>query len=300
MTTASTLARTTTLAIATCKQGKTTAIVQRPHSIVGKLQNTLWSRDLTRQQLQTSIPSLAPLHNMDECTSALRNSTLGDPGVDTSGLHKFIAANKLPESSPHTPHAHRLALQVAHNLRFQQGWTGIRLHYQPCLYATAKVLPRPVISGIPPKRLYVHPDEQIELLQRQRDQGKAGWPEVAAEREWVVSTQLREAWTLRRFAEVFDALAAVPPEDEGGKIDFEAKLRRSHSIDGKVKVEDEGSPEGLRPLGRAVSVDREIPQAAQNPWRTGQPKRMLLATLDDDSTVVYYVVHDGLVKPRQN
>ena len=31
-----------------------------------------------------------------------------------------------------------------------------------------------------------------------------------------------------------------------------------------------------------------------------QPKRLLLATLDDDSTVVYYIVHDGIVKPRQN
>lgn len=35
-------------------------------------------------------------------------------------------------------------------------------------------------------------------------------------------------------------------------------------------------------------------------WRTTQPKRILLATLDDDSTVVYYIVHDGVVKPRQN
>ena len=29
-------------------------------------------------------------------------------------------------------------------------------------------------------------------------------------------------------------------------------------------------------------------------------KRVLLATLGDDSTVVYYIVHDGMVKPRQN
>ena len=37
-----------------------------------------------------------------------------------------------------------------------------------------------------------------------------------------------------------------------------------------------------------------------NKWRTTQPKRLLLAILDDDSTIVYYIVHDGLVKPRQN
>ena len=29
-------------------------------------------------------------------------------------------------------------------------------------------------------------------------------------------------------------------------------------------------------------------------------QRVLLATLGDDSTVVYYIVHDGMVKPRQN
>ena len=29
-------------------------------------------------------------------------------------------------------------------------------------------------------------------------------------------------------------------------------------------------------------------------------KRVLLAILGDDSTIVYYIVHDGIVKPRQN
>lgn len=29
-------------------------------------------------------------------------------------------------------------------------------------------------------------------------------------------------------------------------------------------------------------------------------KRILLATLHDDSTIVYYIMHDGIVKPRQN
>jgi len=29
-------------------------------------------------------------------------------------------------------------------------------------------------------------------------------------------------------------------------------------------------------------------------------KRLLLAVVSDDSTVVYYFVHDGIVKPRQN
>lgn len=35
-------------------------------------------------------------------------------------------------------------------------------------------------------------------------------------------------------------------------------------------------------------------------WPGDDTKRALLATVDEDSTVVYYVVHDGIVKPRQN
>ena len=74
--------------------------------------------------------------------------------------------------------------------------------------------------------------------------------DVPVEREWVLPTHLREKWSLRRFAEVFDAIGEVPP---GGK-------------------------EGKRRGG----------------------KRVLLATVADDSTIVYYIVHDGIVKPRQN
>lgn len=32
----------------------------------------------------------------------------------------------------------------------------------------------------------------------------------------------------------------------------------------------------------------------------GRPKRLSLGLLNDDGTVVYYFVHDGVVKPRQN
>ena len=43
-----------------------------------------------------------------------------------------------------------------------------------------------------------------------------------------------------------------------------------------------------------------ISQVGKN-WRGDErQKRVLLATLHDDSTVVYYIMHDGIVKPRQN
>ncbi|EMD00587.1 hypothetical protein BAUCODRAFT_60840 [Baudoinia panamericana UAMH 10762] len=151
-----------------------------------------------------------------------------------------------------------LALQIAHNLRFAHDWTELRIHYEG--FSGSGSLPRPVISGLPPKRLYVHPDEQIELLEKQRKQGSTKPLELAPEREWVLPSQLHEQWTLGRFAEVFDALDAIP----------------------------------------SVTSDDRATGHVTSHWRTEQPKRLLLATIDTDSTVVYYVLHNGIVKPRQN
>jgi len=249
-------------------------------------------------------------HIMDD-SSPSTNSTSPLPSPlennPLSGLHQFSLANKLPKDAPHPPHAHTLALQIAHNLRFQHGWTDIRLHYHPSRQAAAPSLPRPVISGIPPQRLYMHPDEQIDVLQRQREKGKAGWPDVSPEREWVVASQLQESWTLRRFAEMFDALSTVPEEKEGGALFFAS----SSDVNGNGTTSRSASPwsnpDGLGVVngagarnGESKAVNGQATAAKPNRWRTGQPKRLLLATLDDDSTVVYYIVHDGLVKPRQN
>jgi tRNA-splicing endonuclease subunit Sen15 len=93
-------------------------------------------------------------------------------------------------------------------------------------------------------------------------EGGDGKLDPKPEREWVLPTHLKEEWSLRRFAEIFNSIGLVPPE------------------------EDHTQPERL-------NQDNEI-----NRWRT--TKRVLLATLQDDSTVVYYIVHDGIVKPRQN
>ena len=156
-----------------------------------------------------------------------------------------------------------------------------------------KSLPRPILSGLPPKRLYVHPDEQVEVLQmlkNERDSAGSGSGQglgmreldevLKREREWVLPSHLREKWSLRRFGEVFDAVAAVPRVGEGVGV-FEER-----GVLGGVETE----------RGEAVSEGAE----EVNEWRMKMPKRLLLATLDDDSTVVYYIVHDGIVKPRQN
>lgn len=117
-----------------------------------------------------------------------------------------------------------------------------------------------MVSGLPPQRLYIHPDEQIALLQTQKALGKSGLGDVKAEREWILPSHLREKWNLRRFAEVFARVGLVPPPSEEEQQDEE--------------------------------------QEEVNKFR--EKKRVLLATVDDDSTIVYYIVHDGIVKPRQN
>lgn len=90
--------------------------------------------------------------------------------------------------------------------------------------------------------------------------------DVGVEREWVLPTRLREKWTLRRFGEVFDGVAEEPPGNEE-----------------MTGAGEDGEGEGEKVKGK----------------RRGG-KRVLLATVGDDSTVVYYIVHDGIVKPRQN
>ncbi|KAK4634036.1 putative tRNA-splicing endonuclease subunit tsp-1 [Fulvia fulva] len=186
-----------------------------------------------------------------------------------SELQKLLNSHPMSPSSTQDSDLHNLALQIAHNLRYQHLWTDVRLHTNKP--ETSQPLSRPILSGIPPRRLYVHPDEQIELLQQQKDQGKTGMPELEPQREWVLPSHLREKWTLRRFGATFDAMGTEQGEGEGkGELLFDAEERA-------VEDENKGSK-----------------------WRSNLPKRLLLATLEDDSTVVYYIVHDGIVKPRQN
>ncbi|KXT06451.1 hypothetical protein AC578_6111 [Pseudocercospora eumusae] len=182
-------------------------------------------------------------------------------------------------SPHHATELYHLAIQIAHNLRYQHLWTNICLHtLSP--HPNHDALPRPMISGVPPQRLYVHPDEQIELLQKQKDEGKScGMPELSREREWVLPSHLREKWSLRRFGQTFNALTVVPPSPSPSTTPAGELLFDHH--DSTTHAGEHLEPEPSK-------------------WRTSLPKRLLLATLDDDSTVVYYIVHDGLVKPRQN
>ncbi|KAI0180881.1 tRNA-splicing endonuclease subunit Sen15 [Hypoxylon sp. FL1284] len=135
-----------------------------------------------------------------------------------------------------------LAASVLDNLRYQHDWTELQLlSHSP---ADNSLLPRPLITGLPPRQLYLHPDDQIEMLKSHADPEDRILETPVV--EWVLPIHLSEKWTLRSFANVFDSMP---------------------------------------------------PQASAAPDRV---KRVLLATVHDDSTVVYYFMHDGIVKPRQN
>jgi tRNA-splicing endonuclease subunit Sen15 len=177
-----------------------------------------------------------------------------------SPLEEALEASKTAlQISPHPAYLHHLASTIIHNLQYQHEWNSLEIHTHSPM--TKKPLPRPIISGLPPKRAYIHPDEQIATLKAEHESGEKiqQFPEL----EWVLPTQIQENWSLAKFSAVFDALDVVPP-----------------SKTEEVKEDDS-------------SVGHQ--------WRgKNRQKRLLLATLNDDSTVVYYIVHDGIVKPRQN
>nr|POE88196.1 putative trna-splicing endonuclease subunit tsp-1 [Quercus suber] len=210
-------------------------------------------------------PTMVSTHPAPSALQRLIDTTPPPPGISPGDLAQ---------------HHHHLALQIGHNLHHQHRWTDLRIiHHGP----DHRLLPRPVLSGLPPQRLYIHPDEQLELLQAQKAAtGATGMPALAREREWVLPSQLREKWTLRHFGEAFAALDWEPSGCEG-EVLFEQA--------------DDETTEQRGESGEGVA---DAATTGQNPWRMKMPKRLLLATLDDDSTVVYYIVHDGLVKPRQN
>ena len=107
---------------------------------------------------------------------------------------------------------------------------------------------------------------------------------MGVEREWVLPTRLREKWSLRRFGEIFDSIMEEPWEEGEGIIEIDEG-------NGEVHRKDDGIDGSDKP----TEEERKV--------RTGKRrggKRALLATVGDDSTVVYYIVHDGIVKPRQN
>ncbi|PYH95022.1 hypothetical protein BO71DRAFT_294786, partial [Aspergillus ellipticus CBS 707.79] len=189
----------------------------------------------------------------------------------------------ISSTSPTTPLS-ASTLQILHNLQHQHLWTSLRVHDlhlpDPKTTGAAPTEPLYLVSGIPPHRLYTHPDEQLYILERGLRED-----DLELERMFVLPTVHGQSWTMRRMAGVFDSL----PEGNGSD-----------------SAADEGDTDPLK------GVDEEKAQKLKEYYeyrekargtREWGGKRILLASVDrqmgGDGTVVYYVVHDGAVKPRQ-
>ncbi|KAL2826842.1 hypothetical protein BDW59DRAFT_61342 [Aspergillus cavernicola] len=190
------------------------------------------------------------------------------------------ALSSLITSAPTTdnPLSHT-TYQVLHNLQHQHLWTSLKIHN------LATTFPASLISGIPPHRVYTHPDEQLYMVERGLRE-----EDVELDRMFVLPTVQGQSWSLEKMAAVFDALPGPADDDEE-----EAEAEGQH-LD---TVED------------ATNVDKAAKLAEYYEYRTKARrteewggKKLLLAMIDKgmggEGTAVYYVVQEGTVKPRQN
>lgn len=160
-----------------------------------------------------------------------------------------------------------LADIVHNNLENQQDWTEMRLHDGKSDDGNQKY-PRTLLSGLPPRRMYIHPDEQIAVMRAERALGPGERIPQPPEYEWVLPVHLGETPTVGEFAAIFDSISALPP---------------GATTDGAVDT---------------ASTTNDNDWKA---WRgSRRAKRLLMAVVQDDSSIVYYFMHDGIVKPRQN
>jgi tRNA-splicing endonuclease subunit Sen15, fungi type len=188
-----------------------------------------------------------------------------------------------------------LPLEILHNLQYQHSWAELELHYidpqshsihqirlsedsRPCIPPSSSQF---LISGLPPRHTYVHPDLQTQLLKEGQTQ-----KDVCIQREWVIPLSLGQKPNVSWLAGIFDTL---PQRDD---------LVLDRSTDHRVKDEDE--TEHLDSASTEHVSGKSLP-ASDYP----NPKRVLMAMksqdgLGGDGTVAYYVCLEGEVKPRQN
>ncbi|KAI9045699.1 uncharacterized protein KD926_007000 [Aspergillus affinis] len=201
------------------------------------------------------------------------------PAIPTpSALTSLIAASASPNPLSAS------TIQILHNLQHQHLWTSLKVHDIPIPTSNPPSTDDAssalfLISGIPPHRVYTHPDEQLYMLQKGLRED-----DVELERMFVLPTVHGQSWSLRKLAAVFDSLPDSAEEDLGDEGE-----ERAGSQNGEKAAQ----------LAEYYEYRRKARQTGE--WGT---KRLLLAMVDKsmggDGTVVYYIVQEGAVKPRQN
>src|SRR5690349_20457790 len=104
---------------------------------------------------------------------ASSNPPLPSPLQVLLAPHQVVNQPARDQQEKHLPDFSSLATQVLHYLSYQHAWSGLRVHTRSPV--TGEALERPLVSGVPERRLYVHPDEQVELLKvaEKRRRGKS-------------------------------------------------------------------------------------------------------------------------------
>ncbi|KAL4965882.1 uncharacterized protein BDV14DRAFT_52124 [Aspergillus stella-maris] len=238
---------------------------------------SLFSTARSPSQSHQSPPSR--IHNSEHRRAHPANSpakmTQSAPTLPVPSALSTLISSASSEITSSTTH------QVFHNLQHQHLWTSLQIH------ELNTKIPISLISGIPPHRVYTHPDEQLYMVERGLRE-----EDVELDRMFVIPTVQGQAWSLERMAGVFDALPEPGGEEEAGTATEEAE---EQTEDGEGKVDKE----------KAAKL-AEYYEYRSKARRTGEwgSKRVLLAMIDKgmggEGTVTYYVVQEGTVKPRQN
>lgn len=147
---------------------------------------------------------------------------------ESSALQRVLDA-----ASAKTP-AEALPLEILHNLQYQHSWTDLAISKPqmpsredvPSLNLSGRSPSRKgalsiptLLSGIPPKRIYIHPEHQAHLLLQ-----KIGVETLQSETEYVLPLTLGQPFTLRLLQNAFDSIPAREPvEGENGFKHQDAK-----------------------------------------------------------------------------
>ncbi|KAJ5246126.1 hypothetical protein N7468_001109 [Penicillium chermesinum] len=173
-------------------------------------------------------------------------------------------------------------IQVLHNLQHQHLWTSLQIHDISDKFKqyygdvpTGELPIRSLISGLPPHRVYTHPDEQLYMLQNGIRED-----ELRPERLFVLPTSQGITFSLRLYSMLWGDNLETVVED--------GVITGPVVGEGKEKKLDE-------------YYKKKVECLASKEWGS---KRILLAMVNrgpgGDGTVVYYVIQEGEVKPRQN
>ena len=216
------------------------------------------------------------------------------------------ALTTLLENDPkNTNKQYSVALQVQHNLQYQQQWTSLTLHTSCNLQVAggqfnSQILSRPILSGLPPMRLYIHPDEMVAhiSLERKKEKDRLKHQESNQRNDNEMDRKTEEDTTESR-GSYQNHMCSFHKNTTESAIDIP---QREWVIPTRIH-----EPWTLSRLAAIFDKIEDVPPESDGKERVTGPvqhwprsKRVILAIVGDDSTVVYYIVHEGLVKPRQN